>query len=194
MTVDDRHLKAWFCGEVIPLEPALTRYIRRNWRAASERNDLRQEVYARVLSSVQAQGQLPQNTAAFVFAIARNHLIDCARRARIVRIDLVAELEGAPAITEVITPERIASAREELRRVQVGLERLPKRCREVIRLRRIDGLSQRETADRLGISVKAVEQQTTKGMRVLVDVVLGEKGAREPAASGRTAGKRRGVR
>jgi DNA-directed RNA polymerase specialized sigma24 family protein len=43
----------------------------------------------------------------------------------------------------------------------------------VIVLRRVEGLSQRETAARLNISLKAVEQHTTKGMRMLVDFLLG---------------------
>ena len=45
-------------------------------------------------------------------------------------------------------------------------------------MRRIEGLSQKETAARLGISTKAVEQQTTKGMRALVNFVLGGDAAR----------------
>jgi|GEM_PF-4423458 len=45
--VDDKVLKAWFSREIFPLEPALTRYIRSNWRDQGEVADLRQEVYAR---------------------------------------------------------------------------------------------------------------------------------------------------
>src|SRR3546814_15024272 len=75
--------------------------------------------------------------------------------------------------TTLFRSQRIASSRDELRRVQAGLDTLPPRCRQVIELRKIQGLSQKETADRLGVSVKAIEQQTTRGMRTLVDFVLG---------------------
>lgn len=164
-------LKDWFQHEVLPLEAALMRYLQRNWRLESELLDLRQEIYVRVYEA--ACRQRPRNTKAFVFATARNHLIDRARRASIVSFDQVADLENAETQEEAMTPLRAASSRDELRRVQAGLETLPPRCREVIVLRKIQGLSQKETAERLRVSVKAVEQQTTRGMRTLIDFVFG---------------------
>lgn len=167
-------LKDWFCREVLPLEPALTRYIRRNWRNESDVSELRQEIYARACES--AQAQLPGNAKAFVFTIARNHLINLARRAQIVSFDLIADLEQSDTFMDVVTPDRLFAAREELRRVRAGLDRLPPRCREVIVLRRVEGLSQKQVAEQLGITVSAVDQQLTKGMRALVDFMLGGSG------------------
>lgn len=180
-------LRAWFCREVLPLEPALTRFIRRNWRNESDVAELRQEIYARAIEG--AQAQLPLNAKAYLFTTARNHLINCARRARIVSIELVADLESSVVSIDTVTPDRLLSARDELRRVQAGLDRLPKRCREVIVLRRVEGLSQKEVAEQLGISVSTVEQQLTKGMRALVDFMLGGAGKvrHGPAASRRQA-------
>ena len=60
--------------------------------------------------------------------------------------------------------------------MQAGLDRLPPRCREVVRLRKIEGLSTRETAERLGVGIDTVEQQTVHGMRALVDFMLGGTG------------------
>lgn len=48
-----------------------------------------------------------------------------------------------------MTPEQQLSARQQLQRLQRALDRLPPRCREVIELRKIDGLSQREAAQRM---------------------------------------------
>jgi DNA-directed RNA polymerase specialized sigma24 family protein len=42
-------------------------------------------------------------------------------------------------------------------------------------LRRVEGLSQREVAEQLGVSVKAVEQQVSKGSRLLAEYVLGRE-------------------
>lgn len=156
------------------------RFIRRNWRTPSEYADLRQEIYVRVFEA--AQAKLPLNPKNYVFAVARNHLIDRARRARIVQFEVIADLESVAIPEEARTPEQMLSAREELKRVQEGLDRLPRRCREVMVLRRVEGLSQKETAARLGISAKAVEQQTTKGMRALVDFVFGDQ--TKPSALG----------
>lgn len=168
-------LKDWFQREVLPLEGALMRYLRRNWRVEAEVPDLRQEIYVRMYEA--ACRQVPQNPRSFLFATARNHLIDRARQASIVSFDQVADLEDALPPEEALTPLRVASSREELRRVQAGLDTLPPRCREVIVLRKVQGLSQKETAKRLGVSIKAIEQQTTRGMRTLIDFVLGGSAA-----------------
>jgi RNA polymerase sigma-70 factor (ECF subfamily) len=67
--------------------------------------------------------------------------------------------------------------------VQAGLDRLPPRCREVIVLRKIEGLSQREVAARMGIGEDTVERQMVQGMRALVDFMLGGSGKiRRPSA------------
>jgi RNA polymerase sigma-70 factor (ECF subfamily) len=46
----------------------------------------------------------------------------------------------------------------------------------VIWLRKVEGLSTRETAERLGIGLDTVEKQITQGMRALVDFMLGGDG------------------
>lgn len=172
--VDDPTLKAWFFREIFPLEPALTRYLRRNWRNEADIADLRQDVYARMLTS--ARDRLPLQPKAFLFTTARNHLINTARRAQIVSIEHVADLEASIVLADMATPDRHLLAREELRRVQAGLDRLPPRCREVVMLRKIDGLSTRDVAARLKIGVDTVEQQMVHGMRALVDFMMGGTG------------------
>lgn len=150
------------------------RFLRRNWRDPTELVDLRQDIYARIYDA--AREALPLQTKAFLFATARNHLINRARRMRVISIELVTDLESLNVAVDAITPDRHATAREELRRVQAGLERLPPRCREVIVLRKIEGLSQREVAARMGIGEDAVERQMVQGMRALVDFMLGGAG------------------
>ena len=56
-------------------------------------------------------------------------------------------------------------------------DRLPARCREVVWLRRVEELSQREVAERLGITEKTVEKHIAKGMRLLADRFLGSDDA-----------------
>ena len=172
--VNDETLKAWFFREIFPLEGALTRFLRRNWRNESDIADLRQEVYARVYSA--ARGGLPLQPKPFLFTTARNHLINTAKRAQIVSIEVVADLESSIVAVDAVTPERYATARDELRQVQAGLDQLPPRCRQVMILRRIDGLSTREVAERLNIAAATVEQQMVHGMRALVDFMLGGSG------------------
>ena|SRR5260221_1975756 len=170
----------WFVQEVLPLEAALVRYLRRNWRDDSEIADLRQEVYARVYEK--ALTGIPAQAKPFVFMTARNLIIDRIRRLRVVSIEAVADIETLNVTADDLTPERIALAREELRRLQAALELLPPRCREVVGLRKIEGLSQREVGMRLGIAEDTVEHHLAKGMRALADAIFGRVPASESAA------------
>lgn len=158
-------LDEWFAQEVLPLEGALMRYLRQNWRDGSEWVDLRQEVYVRVYES--ARSGIPERTAPFLLATARNLLIDRARRSQVVSIEAYAELDDL-SVCE-LTPERHASGRAELNVLLEALETLPPRCREVVVLRKVEGLSQRDVAAEMGISEDTVEKQIAKGMRHIAD-------------------------
>src|SRR5947209_4798605 len=100
LMVDDVALNAWFCATVLPLEPALTRFIRHNWRIAEDVTEMRQDIYERVL--IGGRQELPTNARAFVFTVARNHLINQAVRGRIVSFDLVADLEAEGLATDLL--------------------------------------------------------------------------------------------
>jgi len=163
---------AWFVQEVLPLEASLVRYLRRNWRDENDIADLRQEVYARVYGK--ALGSIPAQAKPFVFMTAKNLLIDRIRRARVVSIEAVAEIDELRVIADDLSPERVAGGREELRRLQIALDALPPRCREVVFLRKVEGLSQREVAQRMGIVEDTVERQVAKGIRAMADALFGE--------------------
>lgn len=173
--VPDEILEDWFASEVLPLEASLTRMLRRHWRRPDDIADLRQEIYIRVYESAARDG-LPEFTPAWVFRCARNHLINKARRAQVVSIDLVAELDDlADAPVEQRTPERMAAVHADLELVEAAIEALPPRCREVMVLRTVEGLTQKEIATRLGIVEGTVEKQVTLGIRALAET-LSERG------------------
>ena len=172
MALPDNELHAWFVEEVLPLEAALTRFLYRNCRDRAEILDLRQETYVRVFEA--AGHGLPRQVKPFLFSAARNLLIDRFRRSRIVSIDSVADLESSIVVTEDGDPERVLIDRDELRRLSDALERLPPRCREVVAMRKIDGVAQRDVARRLGIAESTVEKQVGKGVRLLAEILFGE--------------------
>lgn len=172
--MDDKQLNAWFVAAVLPLEPQLLAYLRRNWKAQHEVRDMLHDVYEKALMGA-GQG-LPQHSRAYLFTIARNLLITRLKRNRIVSFDLVANLDELPTDDDLLTPERHASAREDLQRAMDGMSRLPPRCREVVRLRKVEGLSTKQVAERLDVGIDAVERQMTLGMKALTDFMLGGDG------------------
>ena len=172
--VEDEALEAWFCREVLPLERALTHFIRRNWRVADDVSDLRHDVYELAIAG--ARTGVPTNTQAFLFTIARNHLINRAKRQKIVSFELVADLETMEREIDMFAAERHLIARDALRRTRDGIDQLSPRVREIVLLRKVDGFNTRETAERLGIGIDAVERQLSMGMKALADFMLGGSG------------------
>jgi len=169
-------VRAWFVREVLPLETLLTSFLRHNWRNNDEVADIRQDVYERVCEA--AYRQIPDNTKQFVFRIARNLLVDRLRRVNIVPIEAVADLDALDVAMDAPEPDRTAIARDELRRLQAALDRLPPRAREAFVLGRIDGLSGQQIADRMGISKATVSIHLDKAIRSLVDILYSEPDAR----------------
>src|SRR5881628_1388647 len=106
--VDEATLNAWFCAEVLPLEQALTSFIRRNWRSASDIIDLRQDIYERALTG--ARAGIPVHTRGYVFAVARNHLINQANRGQVVSIELVADHSALDSQSDAWRTDRQLSA------------------------------------------------------------------------------------
>jgi len=164
--------KAWFVREVLPLEAALKQFIRRRWRNKSEIDDLCQEVYARVFEA--AQRQIPYPVKPFVFTAAYNLLVDQMRREQVVSIEAMPNLDMLNVALDEPWPDRSVMAREELRRLQAALDRLPPRCRDAVVMRKIDGLSRPEIAARMGIAENTVNRHLTDGMCALADMLYGE--------------------
>jgi RNA polymerase sigma-70 factor (ECF subfamily) len=167
-------LDDWFVVHVLPLEGLIQGFLRRRGYDESEIQDLRQEAYTRVYEA--ARSGIPAQAKPFVMTTLRNLLIDRIRRTRIVSIEAMADVEQAAALADELTPDRHLGARDELRRLQLGLQNLPPRCRQVVELRKIHGMCQRDVAARLGISEDTVERQTLLGMRALADFMLGGTG------------------
>jgi len=165
-------LKLWFVREVLSLEADLMQFLRHHGRNRSDLNDLRQEVYLRAYES--AAERLPQSTRPFVFAIARNILVDQFRRERIIPIDGVPDSDAIEIPTDEPGPDRSAIARDELRRLYAALDRLPPRCREALVMRRVDQLSRREIAQRMGVAEKTVKRHLNDGLRLLVALLYAD--------------------
>jgi RNA polymerase sigma factor (sigma-70 family) len=165
-------LQEWFIREVLPLEAALMQFLRGGWRSKSDTEDLCQDVYVRVCEA--ARKEIPRPVKPFVFAVARNHLINRVRRDQIVSIEVVADLDTLGIAVDEPGPDRSVMARQELKKLQIALDRLPRRCREAVVLRKIDGLSYREIAARMGISEDTVSEYLSSGMVALADLLHGE--------------------
>jgi RNA polymerase sigma-70 factor (ECF subfamily) len=168
-------LEAWFVREILPLEAQLVQFLRRSWRNTSDIPDLLQEVYMRVCEA--AQKQIPVPAKPFVFAVARNLVIDHVRREHVVSIESVSDPDAVETATEDPGPDRSAIARDELRRLEDALDRLPPRAREAMEMKKVDGLSRKEIAQRMGVTEKTVKWHLNEAVRALADILYGPEGS-----------------
>jgi RNA polymerase sigma factor (sigma-70 family) len=159
---------AWVGSEILPHERDLRAWLRRAV-AFDEVEDVVQEAYCRI-AALDDVGHI-RSGRAYLFTTARMLVLERIRRARVVSIEAVANVETLPAFDEDPSPERVVDGRRELARVQRLIDSLPERCRAVFRLRKIEGLSQREVAQRLGLPEHSVENDVGKGLKLILKAI-----------------------
>jgi RNA polymerase sigma factor (sigma-70 family) len=162
---DERAL--WLARSVLPHEPALRAWLKRKRIVGVDIDDVVQETYARLVALESVDGIRDART--YTFQVAYSIVISQIRRARIVSIRANADVEQLNIAAPDISAEHVLEARDELTELVAALASLPDKCRTVFAFRRIEGLSQRETAKRLGISEKTVEKHMARGIRLLMD-------------------------
>lgn len=116
----------WVATQVLPHERAVRSWLRRHVDVG-EIEDIVQECYTRI-ASVKDVGHI-RDGRSYLFATARTLILERIRRARIVRIDAVADFDLLQIDHDQLCPERIAAGRQELARVIKLIEGLPERCR-----------------------------------------------------------------
>ncbi len=173
MSADRKRIVTWVATRVLPHEGAVRAWLRRSRVPPEEIDDLVQEAYCN-LCNLDAIDHIPRPDRYF-FQTVRNLLTDRLRRSRIVRIETVAEIDSLIDGSDELSPERITAARRELATVQRLIQMLPGRCRRVIELRKVEGLSQREIGRKLNISESAVENEGVKGMRLILQALKAEE-------------------
>jgi len=163
----DAETSRWFTEEIQPHERDLRAYLRAKFSAYPDIEDLIQETYARLLQArEQSSAQVGK---AYVFATARNAAIDFFRRRKIVMIDCIAEIELLPVLEDRPDVAENACRNQELKMLAEAIQSLPDRCRQVLTLRKLHGLSHREIAVALGISENTVNAQVAVGVFISID-------------------------
>jgi len=142
----------------------LRRYLTRLLGDPGEAQDVAHDAYLRVHPTI--IGQRAEKPEALLYTTARRLALNRLKRRRI-----------APFASEVWEPETTASlepgvvqqvmARQELQQLEQAIGQLPEGCRTVLLLRKVELLSHREIADRLGITISTVEKQHARALRLL---------------------------
>jgi len=171
----------WVARYILPAEPQVRASLRATGAAMDEIDDLVQDAYCRI--AAMASVEQIDRPAAYFMQMVKNLRRDRLRRDKIIQFE---------EFTEIIEPfvdhygsslEAEIGARSELRMVGEVLEGLPERCRTIFTLKRIEGLSQKQIAQQLGVSETIVENDVRKAVRALQAALRSDQGAKEDETS-----------
>lgn len=157
---NSREFGALYRATLAPLQ----RYLRRLLGNASEAEDIAHDAYVRVYPV--AEKRSAEHPEALLYVTARRLAINRLKRRGVSpfsrdAVDFDTTASTAPGV------EQQVMARQELRLLERAIADLPEGCRAVLLLRKVELLSHREIADRLGIAVSTVEKQHARALRLL---------------------------
>ena len=131
--------------------------------------DIVQEVFVRIWEKHQSIIQSPQ-VRPYLYRAVRNTCFNHLGAQKRMQVSSLSDTELSEeemttwTVTEGPDDDEIPNYRELLKK---GIEQLPEKCREIFLLSRTGNLSNQEIADNLGISIKTVNNQTWKAMKLL---------------------------
>lgn len=165
---DIRARASWIEQNLLPYEPHVRAWLAHNRVYGSDADDIVQEMYAR-FGTIEALGNI-REPLSYAIKVAHSILLNTIRQSRVVSITAVADLDACNVPAPAASPEDIVACRDEIRQLNEALADLPQRTRDVLLLRRVEGLSQRETAKKLAIAEKTVEKHMARAALFLSDL------------------------
>ena len=168
MPPTDPAIARWYADEVQPHEAALRAWLAGRFPHLADVDDIVQESVMRVL---RARGNGPiLSPKSLLFVAARNLALNRLRDSQRKPAHPLADFDLGGVLDEHEDIRETVARLEEYRVLIEAIQSLPKRCRQVMTLRRIYGLSQKEVAAQLDISEHTVEAQSTIGLDKCVEL------------------------
>ncbi len=106
-----------------------------------------------------------QSARAFLYKVAKHIALDSIRHHRRSPIDAVSDIEGLDVLEDKPRAAEVVSLQEKIEVLTDIIAALPAGRREILVLRKFRRLSQRETAEALGVSERTVENQLYRAVR-----------------------------
>ncbi len=175
-----RDVDRWFSAHLFPHEGALLAIARRMTGNPETAKEVVQDAYADVFRDDRWRGI--QNPRAYAMKAVRSLAGRLLHRARIVPIELLANMEETGQ--EDLNPDayEILSAKQRRQLILDAIEALPPQCRKVVKLRRLAEMLPKEIAREMGISLSMVEKHLARGMTSIADALAEHEPRRLPKA------------
>lgn len=172
--MDDRidNIAVWMAKEIIPHERAVARWLARRWSRLVDVEDVIQEAYCRI-AGLESVDHI-NNPAAYFFRTAHSVVSDLMRRAGVINFTSMTQIEWSNVMDDEPLADRVIAADQEYERVSGLLSELSDMYRQVIELRRIEGLNRKETAARLGVSENDVKNCLVRGLQKVTNAMVAQ--------------------
>jgi RNA polymerase sigma factor (sigma-70 family) len=161
------HRALWLARNVLPVERSLRNWLSRYRVAGLEVDDVVQETYA-ILCGLETIDHI-RNPRQYAFQTAYSVVLRHVRHAKVVPMRTFNDLDQLQIALPDASPEQMAIDRDSLGELARFIATLPGRAQQVFILRRVEGLSQRDIAQKLHISESTVEKHISKALRLLSD-------------------------
>lgn len=180
------NIAAWVAHEILPHESAVRSWLSRRWGRAVDPDDVIQEAYCRI--SNLANVDHIDNPIGYFRCAVHTAAADALRRTSILNFTSMTEIEWLNVIDSEPLADRALEAGQELGRVNALLSQLSNTCRQAIMLRRVEGVSQREAAQRLGVSEDVIRNHLVRGVRKILQAMTAQDAEVSSAARERAKG------
>lgn len=138
---------------------------------AETAEDILQEVFIRLWEH---RGNIDENRSlkAYLFTIANNLALNHIRHQHVILNHQKQQFASGNFDSEIPSPQMVLEFREFDVQLHAAIEELPEKNRIIFMMSRFDGLSYKEIAKKLNISVKTVESHIGKSLKRLSTVLL----------------------
>lgn len=157
-------MSQWFTNEVYAHDGQLRSYLRRSFPSVPDVEDVVQESYLRIWKAKLVRPI--RSTKSFLFQIAHHLAIDRLRKKGAVQVETLVDFAELAVIEHRPDAAEMLCYQERVDLLSDALLSLSTRSREIIFMRKFQGVSQKDVAAMLGISERTVEVQLARGMKL----------------------------
>ncbi len=166
-------------------ESFLKRFLKRFLSRPQDIEDVVQDTYLKARCA--EESRIISSPKAFLFRIARNEALKTLRKKSRRITDYIEDLESTELGSNEASAEDEVIARQRLGMFCQSVLEMTPRCRRVFLMCKVYGLSYRDIASQLGISVSGVEKHVARGLAICDAYVARMENPTTPATEEATA-------